>query len=234
MLRFTALLACVLACGGCTTVLGEDFRGYVGQPVACNPIDPQNASPQQFVTCGSAETCILGENADGTVDSTDLHASCFPIHDSLPAGSSCTYANDCGVGAFCSLGLGCAAYCAVGSDCAEGVPCVAFMSPAVLAGTELGVCASPCDPSDPPACATGTCSFITDTNTVCVPPGAGALGASCMQDGDCVRGLSCDDVAQQCTRYCRAASTECGGKTCLTAGEPPLAYGGSAYGYCSL
>jgi hypothetical protein len=235
MLRLSSLLACLLACGGCTTVLGEDFQGYVGQPIACDPIDAQNASPKSFVTCGAEETCIVGMNADGTVDSTNQHASCFPITDTLPTSSSCTYANDCGEGAFCSTVLGCTTYCAVGSDCADGVPCIAFSSPeAVLGGTTFGFCAPPCDPSDPHACATGTCSFLTDTDTVCALPGAGALGASCVQDGDCARGLGCDNVAQVCTRYCRAGSTDCGSKRCLTAGEPPLSYGGSTYGYCSL
>jgi hypothetical protein len=98
----------------------------------------------------------------------------------------------------------------------------------------MGLCAVPCAPTDTGACV-GTCSFASDTVTVCDEQvGSGAQGAACTTDIDCIRALACDDVAKVCTRSCRAGSSDCGLKPCLTAGEPPLSYGGMTYGYCGL
>lgn len=119
-------LAGILAFSACTTLIGQDFQGYVAQPTECNPASPQGGSPRQFVACADDQTCIVGLQPDGSIDNNDTtQAACFNVDKSLEPGATCIYANDCGPGALCTNELGCASYCTVGgSDCPSGVPCV--------------------------------------------------------------------------------------------------------------
>lgn len=230
------VIAATLAFVGCGQVIGEDFEGYSeDHPVeafGCDPANPHDAS-RRFDACDSAETCMFA-GPDGTVDMTRGWAECIEAFDWKPLGASCTYANECGTGAFCSPVLGCSRFCHVGASCADGATCLAF-EPAVQAnGVEIGYCAPP--PCDPVASdCSGTCGFYQSERTACfLDSGSGTSGASCNVDTDCQPHLACDDVAKHCTQYCRVDGDDCGGKKCIATNDPPLFHHGKRYGYCEL
>jgi hypothetical protein len=64
---------------------------------------------------------------------------------------------------------------------------------------------------------------------LCLPVGAGEVGASCTHDGDCVFGY-CPSATMKCSRDCTADGVCPGGTTCTAGGGPPV--GGLPFRRC--
>jgi hypothetical protein len=219
----------VVAAVGCA----RDFDGYVAQPTMCDPVHPSASAPRDYVSCLDTQTCVFA-NAAGAFDAN--HTTCVDAPEERTSlGDSCQYANDCGAGQACT-DFGCVEQCWAGESCADSSACIAFAPAMRVNGKAVGWCAPPsCDPAGND-CASGACSFYTTTATACaLVTGSCKRGDACTTDGDCERGLACDDAAQRCSTYCRVDGNDCAkGKTCITDGEPPLELAGVRYGYCSL
>lgn len=233
-MRFSLALVLCVGVAGCAAVIDEDFEDYVHTPAptTCNPADPWDASGQ-FVRCAADETCEYS-GPDGSSATTPTHPRCVSIFDYLPLGASCSYANECGAGAACTLAHGCVRFCDLDRPvCDPGEQCVPFDPAATSGGHRFGFCRGGCDPVAS-SCA-GTCSFYEASSTACfLDTGPGNIGEACVSDGDCQAGMACNGAAQQCTRYCRVGFADCGANACVSTDTPPLSYGGITYGYCEL
>lgn len=227
--------------GGAGGAGGASSSSSGGSGGSC-PESPCKLSAPQC-GCGVDEQCSL----DGK-----LAIACVPAG-SVMAGQPCDVVNKCGPATICVTPGGanvsvCEKFCDDDSQCqAPGGLCVLKLNDG-MGGTLAGVtlCSENCDPTNPLTCpvagtgchpaqeAAGQMRFFT----TCGGAGAGAQGASCVDNGDCAAGSGCFNTGGPsliCLQYCKVNAPVCPGATqCvpIQVNMVDIVVGNDQYGAC--
>lgn len=211
------------------------------------PIDANGCSTQPcslFPQCG----CTAPLTCD--IDFTDLMGTaCRAVNVPGTETSTCTTFSECALGYVCAGGH-CLKYCAADANCPQprGLCAIQITDQAGAPIPGAVTCSSNCSPTNSAggACPTGQkCGFFTATRAgmdldilQCTTPGAGGIGAACVDDSTCASNTLCTTVSSlsRCRKVCtRPAGNECAtvpGTTCIGF-NPALTIGGTEYGVCA-
>jgi hypothetical protein len=215
---------------------------------AAVPIDANGCATQP---CSLAPQCGCTAPLTCDIDFTDLMGTaCRAVNVPGTETSTCTTFSECAAGYVCAGGH-CLKYCANDASCPQprGLCAIQITDGMGAAIPGAVTCSSNCDPTNSAggACPTGQkCGFFTTTRggadldiLECTAPGAGGIGAACVDDSTCSANTLCTTVSAQsrCRRVCNrsAGGNECAtvpGTTCIGFGTP-LTIGGTEYGVCA-
>lgn len=219
--------------GGASGVGATGSGGAAGTGgSACMPpggVDPCDYLPQ--CGCQSQLNCVVRNK--GTicvpVGTAPVFGQCF----NNLGGGACPAGTDC-------LYMSCRPFCETPSDCPNNRPCryTKLGTDAVVPGFAVCALPTPCDPTRP---STSGCPTVSGVAAACLPvagttttdcdfAGTKGTGSTCSKSKDCVAGHVCEPGSMRCRRYC-LTSTECGGGTCTSLGQPGL-LDGKQYGFC--
>ena len=213
------------------------------------PIDGNGCSTQP---CSLAPQCGCASPLTCDIDFTDLMGtSCRAVNVPGTETSTCTTFSECAAGYVCAGGS-CLKYCANDAGCPQprGLCAVQITDGMGAAIPGAITCSSNCNPTNSAAggCPTGEkCGFFTTTRAgadldilQCTTPGAGGIGATCVDDSTCASNTLCTTVSAQsrCRKVCNRSSggSECAtvpGTTCIGFAAPGLVIGGTEYGVCA-
>ena len=214
---------------------------------AAVPIDANGCSTQP---CSLAPQCGCTAPLTCDIDFTDLMGTaCRAVNVPGTETSTCTTFSECASGYVCAGGH-CLKYCANDASCPQprGLCAIQITDSMGAAIPGAVTCSSNCSPTNSAggACPTGEkCGFFTTTRggadldiLECTAPGAGGVGAACVDDSTCSANTLCTTVSalSRCRRVCtRPAGNECAtvpGTTCIGF-NPALTIGGTEYGVCA-
>ena len=214
---------------------------------AAVPIDANGCSTQP---CSLAPQCGCTSPLTCDIDFTDLMGTaCRAVNVPGTETSTCTTFSECAAGYVCAGGS-CLRYCANDAACPQprGLCAVQITDGMGAAIPGAITCSSNCSPTNSAggACPTGEkCGFFTTTRggadldiLQCTTPGAGGIGAACVDDSTCSSNTLCTTVSalSRCRKVCtRPAGNECAtvpGTTCIGF-SPALTIGGTTYGVCA-
>ena len=158
---------------------------------------------------------------DGNPCTLDQCAGTVPQNPPTPAGATCNVSG----GKVCN-GAGACVACLTPADCANptGFPCVIATCSSNQCATASATRDTPCGPG--PSCSSGVAQLqdkcidgtCTDSGSQTCSPyvcGPSACTTSCVGDGGCSGGTSCDTglgvciTGQKCTDYCNAMASTC-------------------------
>ena len=114
------------------TTWSDDSTNISGVKVCgrlCDPAHPQNPT-SPLLACPSGFNCQA---------STTGLTYCFPSSP-LSAGSTCTKAEDCSPGYYCTVGGSCNKYCLVNTDCPTSLTCRSFSATTLAGSYQVGYC----------------------------------------------------------------------------------------------
>ncbi|MCC6995163.1 MAG: hypothetical protein IT370_11195 [Deltaproteobacteria bacterium] len=212
---------------------------------------PSDANGCSMQPCSLVPQCGCAAPLTCDIDFTGLMGTaCRPVDVPGTETSNCSSASECAAGFVCTGGR-CQRYCATNADCPQPRALCALQiadqngSPIPGAVT----CSANCDPTNSGAggCPSGQkCAFFTVAHgganldiVNCALPGAGPVGASCIDDSNCSANTRCSTYNSQkrCRKVCNRTTggSECAtvaGTTCVVAGAP-LVIGGTEYGVCA-
>ena len=184
--------------------------------------------------CTLAETCEV----------TDGSGSVGCVTAGLAAmGAACVATSGCARGLTCMFGT-CHAYCDTpGSACptAGTGGCQQVEDAKGMAIPNLDVCRVACDLRDASACGpsgsagTGVCTVDGAGSTDCVQGGTRTAGQPCTPADDCGPSLVCSGTAaagNTCKRWCRMATSDCGGAVACKGFRTKVTVGAVEYGVC--